>query len=458
MDYGDFTDPMDLISPVNPMDSTDPMDQSNETVQIDTQPPAVETDRSATNTNSTNPQTTATRPSAAQMRARFIQTSAQIDPLTPRTSTYTSTSNAEQGPLTWREVELQFENVHNLATTDEDEQHSHRRISAMAQRAELELQRYDSQAPSGRPVGFRRAVYGIPEHIRARELNAYVPLPNLIYPRPRSGYEPSAPMEPSNASPAYVPPVHPRVPGRGTARTDTPILPPDAPPSYVPPHARVPGRGAAGTDAPMQAPAVSQSTPYVPTQIGVPNVVTPEAAPSLYPIPGLESETGGLPAAGASRNMSHIENIIREEQAIRDAYRSEPGARSRALIILNRLNRGRPLPPRTSSEFETELHPQVTQPAAPFGSDEDDGYDLTQHDFRQAISGASGRDRTRVPGSQHRVDHADARRAQDEVPNLHRRADKKQPPPKTDEELTVNLSCKVCFEQTCTVVVLPCRR
>ena len=82
MDHGDFTDPMDLIGS---MDSTDPMDQSNETIQVDTQPPAVETDHSPTNTNSMNPQTTATRPSAARIRARSIQTSAQIDPLTPST-------------------------------------------------------------------------------------------------------------------------------------------------------------------------------------------------------------------------------------------------------------------------------------------------------------------------------------------------------------------------------------
>lgn len=449
MDHGDFTDPMDLIGP---MDSTDPMDQSNETIQVDTQPPAVETDHSPTNTDSMNPQTTATRPSAAQIRARSIQTSAQIDPLTPSTSAYTSTSNAEQGPLTWREVEHHFQNVHNLATTDEDEQHSQRLVSAMVPRAEPELQRYnDSEAPSGRPVGLRRAVYGRPAHMMARASNAHDPLPDLVYPRPRSSYEPSAPMEPSNASPFYVPPVH-RVPGRGTAGTDTPMPPPDASPSYVQPHARVPGRGAAGADAP------SQYTPYVPTQIGVPNVVTPGVAPTLYPTPGRESEAGGLPVPGASRNTSPLDIMIREEQVMRDAYHSGSAARYRALTLMNRLNRGRPLPPLTSSESDTELHTQVTQRAAPFGSDENDGHDLAQHDFRQATSGASGLDRARVPGSRHRADHADVRRAQEEVPSLHQRADKKPPPPKTDQEMTVNMNCKVCFEQMCTVVVIPCRK
>ncbi|MCJ1429938.1 hypothetical protein MMC29_007853 [Sticta canariensis] len=438
-DYGDFTDPMDLIGPVDRMDSTDPVDQSNETVQIDTQPLTVETDHSPTNTNSMNPQTTATRPSAAQIRARSVAQPPTVE--TDHSPTNTNSMNPQ--------------------TTATRPSAAQIRARSVAQRAELELQRdNDSQAPSGRPVGFRRAVYGLPANMMARAYNARDPLPNRLYPRPRSGYEPSAPMEPSNESPIYVPPVrprvprqgtagagtpmpppdaspsyvpqvHPRVPGRGTAGTDTPMPPPDASPSYVRPHARVPGRGAAGTDtpmpppdaspsyvrpharvpgrgaagtdAPMQAPAPSQSTPYVPTQT---NVVAPEAAPILYPIPGPESEAGGLPAAGASRNMSHIEYLVLEEQARRDAY----------------------------------------------------GSHLTRDDFHRAIFGASGSGRTRVPGSQHRIDHADARRAQDEAPNLHRRADKKRPPPKTDEELTVNLSCKVCFEQTCTVVVLPCRR
>ena len=439
MDYGDFTDPMDPLGLVDPMESTDLRDQSHETVQTDTRPPAAETHHSPTNTNSMNAQTTTTRPPAAQVRALPIQTS--------------------------REVERHLPNLYNLATSDEDEQHSQRHISATTQRTEVPVQSaYDSEAPSGRPVGFRRAVNsfeeyrGLPDrgrrpaHTMARERNAFGPVPNLIYPMPRSGYEPITPMEAIDASGRYVPP-HLQVPGRGTAETNTPMEPSTAIPSHVPAHIRVPGRGAAGTNAPTQASARSRYTPYVPPHIGMPDVVAPGVAPTFHPTfhptPRRESDRAG-------RDRSDLDSMFQEYQAMRNAYLAEfTASSSRAQNLMNRMLGRRALSPLTSN---AELLTPPPHGEALIDSDEDEGDDLPRHGFRPTMHRASGSGRTRVPGSQHRLDPTDARRADDEVPNLHRRADRTRPAPKTDAELTVSLSCKVCFEQPCTVVVLPCRK
>lgn len=51
----------------------------------------------------------------------------------------------------------------------------------------------------------------------------------------------------------------------------------------------------------------------------------------------------------------------------------------------------------------------------------------------------------------------DARHAQDKVPDLDRKTSELPPSIKTPEQMMVNLECRVCYEQTCNVVLLPCR-
>lgn len=86
----------------------------------------------------------------------------------------------------------------------------------------------------------------------------------------------------------------------------------------------------------------------------------------------------------------------------------------------------------------------------------------TQVDFQSAAGArhsplpAARRDRTM--GAQSMAGHNDDRRALEEVPDLDQRDRRPPPPTKSPEEMIVNLECKVCFEQTCNVVILPCRK
>lgn len=66
--------------------------------------------------------------------------------------------------------------------------------------------------------------------------------------------------------------------------------------------------------------------------------------------------------------------------------------------------------------------------------------------------------RDRMMGAQRMAGHNDARRALEEVPDLDQHDRRPPPPTKSPEEMMVDLTCKVCFEQTSNVVILPCRK
>lgn len=384
--------------------------QSEETDETDSQSLSVATNHSFRGTNFIDSSMVPIMfgPSAARTGVGGRATRRPHRPPTaPSSSAHTPTLNAEWTSSRWTEWEQPFRPTIGRREEEEERQRQVRSAAHDAERRRFQMQAYGSVRPLA--INGHRPYMG----------NNYAPAMNqydsLNFARPRSTYEQNLRAQPPSSYQRYVPPWE----------SNTQVQPPNEHQAYIPEYSSVSARGtAAGPSLTEQM--TREETTVLPREINrvdppMPFMAMDQTSSSLDTTEDPRTEGAG-PASGADTPQHGYP---------RPAIPHVPGQVPYIPphISLERRVRENQVPVQSSSGMNTRVLPVSRAP------------------------------RGRVPGGPQRVAvYTDVQHAHDGVPDLDQQSNKLPSSIKTREQMMVNLECKVCFEQTCSVVLLPCRK
>lgn len=373
--------------------------QSEETDETEPQSLSVATNHSFRDTNfmdSTMFGSSAARTGVGDRAARR----SHMVPTAPSSSAHTPTLSAEWTPPPRSEWEPSFGPTMRRRRQEEERQRQARSAADDAERQRFQMQQYGSVRPLA--INGHRPYMG----------NNYAPAMNQYDSiRPRSTYEPNARAQPPNSYQRYV----------SQWETNTQVQSPNEH-AYIPVHPSVSARGAAAGPS-LTEQMTREENAVMPREINRVDQLMPFMAMDQTSSSSDTTEdprTGGAgPASGADTPQHGYQ---------RSAIPYVPGQVPY-------------IPPHISRVRENQVPVQA-------GSG-----------MNTRISPVSRAPRGRVPGGPQRsAVYTDGQHAHDGVPDLDQQSSKLPSSIKTREQMMVNLECKVCFEQTCSVVLLPCRK